>query len=181
MKKKWTLALLSLLLLFSLPGCTKEDSAPANDVVVVDGQEFIVDRAQGIIDSQGYRYLYTAQDGGVEIIYPNGATYWWAESNGSGYGGWSDDYDEEVYVPGPVLTDIIFSNVSTASPGETKNYLLVLLLIPLGLWNILSPRSSWYLSYGWRYKNAEPSDDALIWIRVAGVGALVIAVFYLFI
>ena len=35
-----------------------------------------------------------------------------------------------------------------------------LLFIVIGLINAISPATGWYLSYGWRYKDAEPSDAA---------------------
>ena len=55
-----------------------------------------------------------------------------------------------------------------------------LLLIPVGLFLLISPRTVWYLSHGWRFKNAEPSDLALGLNRLGGGAALVIGVLLLF-
>ena len=37
----------------------------------------------------------------------------------------------------------------------------------------IRPRAAWALSYGWRFKDAEPSEAALVVNRVCG-GALVL-------
>ena len=47
--------------------------------------------------------------------------------------------------------------------------LLGMLLIALGAFNALAPKAAWYLSHGWRYKNAEPSEAALFFSRAGGV------------
>ena len=57
-----------------------------------------------------------------------------------------------------------------------KSYLIVLLLFIVGIWNTFFPYYSWYLSYGWRYKNVEPSDIAINFTRISGVIMIVISV-----
>lgn len=42
------------------------------------------------------------------------------------------------------------------------NILVGLILIVSGLIGAISPETGWHLSYGWRYKDAEPSDAALM-------------------
>jgi len=42
-------------------------------------------------------------------------------------------------------------------------------LILIGLFNIFFPRAAWYLEIGWRIKDSEPSEGALIFHRVIGV------------
>ncbi len=34
---------------------------------------------------------------------------------------------------------------------------------------VFSPRTAWYFQEGWKYKNVEPSDGALIVVRIGGV------------
>ena len=51
---------------------------------------------------------------------------------------------------------------------------MFLLLWAIGLFNVLAPRAAWYLSYGWRFKDAEPSDAALMMARIGGVIAIII-------
>ncbi len=51
---------------------------------------------------------------------------------------------------------------------------LSLLLIGAGLLNVVRPRAGWYLSTGWKFRNAEPSDLALFVGQATGI-LLVIA------
>ena len=55
-----------------------------------------------------------------------------------------------------------------------------LLLIALGLIDLIVPKVSWYLGYGWRYKDAEPSDAALVFARMGGAIAIAIGIALLF-
>ena len=60
---------------------------------------------------------------------------------------------------------------------ESKNIILIILLLIVGGFNAVAPQTSWYLSEGWKYKNLEPSETALDMTRIVGVIAIVIAVF----
>lgn len=53
------------------------------------------------------------------------------------------------------------------------NVLIGLVLIVVGVINLISPETGWYLSHGWRYKDAEPSDAALTFARIGGVVGIV--------
>ncbi len=53
------------------------------------------------------------------------------------------------------------------------------LLIVMGIFQLVSPKTAWYLSYGWRYKNAEPSDVALVMERMGGVVAIIVGIIIL--
>lgn len=53
------------------------------------------------------------------------------------------------------------------------------LLIVMGIFQLVSPQTAWYLSYGWRYKNAEPSDIALVMERMGGVVAIIVGIIIL--
>lgn len=46
---------------------------------------------------------------------------------------------------------------------------LAFVLMALGAWNLLAPKSAWWISRGWWYRNAQPSDLALGFYRVTGV------------
>lgn len=54
--------------------------------------------------------------------------------------------------------------------------LVGLFCIIVGLVNLISPETGWYLNRGWQYKDAEPSEAALLWGRVGGVIAILIGV-----
>ena len=55
-----------------------------------------------------------------------------------------------------------------------------LLLIIIGLCNLCRPEEMWHLSEGWKFKDAEPSEDAILWCRVGGVIAIIVGIFVLF-
>lgn len=55
-----------------------------------------------------------------------------------------------------------------------------IILILLGLFVILSPETAWYLRCGWRFRNAEPSDLALIPERIGGIIFLIAGISFLF-
>ncbi|MGN0250750.1 MAG: DUF6199 family natural product biosynthesis protein [Oliverpabstia sp.] len=46
----------------------------------------------------------------------------------------------------------------------------------MGAFNTAAPSVAWYLEYGWRYKNAEPSDLALGLNRVGGIIAIIVGI-----
>ena len=44
---------------------------------------------------------------------------------------------------------------------------------------VSSPRTAWYFQEGWRYKNVEPSDGALIMLRVNGVFGVIFGIVFI--
>jgi hypothetical protein len=54
---------------------------------------------------------------------------------------------------------------------------LAILVLIMSIIAIFAPRITWFLSTGWRFKNAEPSDLVLSLNRIGGVIATVISVF----
>jgi hypothetical protein len=47
----------------------------------------------------------------------------------------------------------------------------------LGIIGAIFPRASWYMSEGWKFKDAEPSDLVLIMNRVMGIVFTIIGFF----
>lgn len=45
---------------------------------------------------------------------------------------------------------------------------IAFLMVLLGALNFVNPRLGWYLSDGWRFRDAEPSDAVLVMNRVLG-------------
>lgn len=185
---KRTIAMLALLfaamLLFA--GCKKE---PAPTVYAIDvyGATYIVDTENCTISDGTYTYGYEYADSGnsVDFTYPNGEVYGASitvASNGIGgmsAGAISADYD---YSSG--YTDPLTLYRALTSPRETErasdtNPLVALLLCGVGIFNLAAPKASWYLSYGWRFKDAEPSDAAITLSRIGGGIAIVIGVIML--
>jgi hypothetical protein len=48
-----------------------------------------------------------------------------------------------------------------------------ILMIVMGLCSLIWPRAMWWLSEGWKFKNAEPSGCALVAMRVGGLLGLI--------
>lgn len=51
------------------------------------------------------------------------------------------------------------------------------LLILAGLFNVIFPRAAWFLEIGWKIKDSEPSEGALILHRVIGVILCIVGIF----
>ena len=144
---------------------------------------YTVDREAGTITHGEDVYTFTVSGGGssssIRITYPNGATYFWEWSGNGGHGGWSDDYDPVRYADGDFLRDLL--DFQAPAQEEEISPLLIVLLLAVGGFNLAAPRASWYLTYGWRYKDAEPSGVALVLNRVVGALAVLLAVVFLLI
>ena len=146
---------------------------------VYEKNGYTVDRENCTIVHGEDVYTYEISGGGssIQITYPNGATYHWTWSGNMGYGGWSDGYDPERYADGDTLIDLVDFQPPRESSG---NPLLGLLALAAGVFNLVSPRTAWYLSYGWRFRDAEPSDEALVLGRVGGGIAVFLGLLLLF-
>ena len=186
--KKIYPALLCTLIVVVLCSCSfSKTGRSATYTVTKYGMDYVVDYDKGTISDGTYIYRYELSGGSkgysINITYPDASTYWWtAQNNGSfssGYGGWSDDYNENRYVDGRTLCDVLEENVPKEK--ESKNILVILFLFVIGIFNIVSPATAWYLEYGWRYKNAEPSGLALGMNRFGGVIAIIVAVIMIFV
>lgn len=59
-------------------------------------------------------------------------------------------------------------------------FLISLLFFAMGILNIFFPTVSWYLSHGWQYKDAEPSDISLFMCRLSGIVAIILSIVVFF-
>lgn len=186
--KKIFAFVLGISMILSLTACSSID-VPRTYTETIDGIEYSVENDEnistddsgeyyftGIISDGENRYNYTFSGTitrySVDITYPDGSMYEW-RSEGSGFG--SDGYNPEKYVDADILCQVIenqFANID----DEPSNILVIALLLILGAISIFLPGLLWYISYGWRFKDAEPSDAALVFYRVAGGIFIIIAV-----
>lgn len=60
------------------------------------------------------------------------------------------------------------------------NILIGLVVIVVGVISVISPETGWYLSHGWRYKDAEPSEAALFFARLGGVVGIIVGLIFMF-
>lgn len=178
--KKIRMILFIQLLIFSLCACTGSKTIYT---VYEDGKTFEVNAEEGIIFDGIHTYQYSfsgdSEDYSIDITYPNGSTFWWSSSSTGGHGGWSEDYVEGIYVSEDTLCDVILEEAP--DPPNQTNLIVVIFLIGIGLFNIFAPNDAWQLNYGWRFKNAEPSDAAIEMNRIGGIIAIIVGVFIIFI
>lgn len=57
--------------------------------------------------------------------------------------------------------------------------ILGVILIVYGIWTVFNPERAWYSSEGWKFKNAEPSDQAIDWMVIGGILTIGIGIFAL--
>lgn len=176
--KRISLFFLQALVAALLIGCA---AAPVTYTVERNGTAYIVNTELGIISDDLYTYLYEVEGSGdrrsVTITYPDGPTYTCSYNGSGAVLSWSNDYSPNRYADGDTLLAVL----EAQAPKEYSGHpILGLLLIALGIWHTLAPRAAWYLSYGWRYKNAEPSDAALLVSRISGIAVVIFGLYYLF-
>ena len=189
---KRTIAMLALvfaaMLLFA--GCKKEP-LPTVYTVYSYGAPYTIDTQSRTISdgTYTYGYEYAASGSSVSFTYPDGNVYSAGiqSANSSGAGGVSAGSVSADYDYSSGYTDPLSLCYALTSPRETKRAassgsnhpFVALLLCGVGIFNLAAPKASWYLSYGWRFKDAEPSDAAITLSRIGGGIAVVIGVIML--
>ncbi len=169
--------LISLLLAAALWGCVAaHDSSP------VSFNGFQVDTENATISHSTLTYHYTfsgnSQSYSITITYPNGSSYWCSKSGATVTSGWSNDYSENGYADGDTLCQVILASVPQGP--DTGKLLGAGILFALGAFLLAFPQLAWQLEFGWRYREAEPSDAALILARVSGGVVIFLGIILLF-
>ena len=190
MKRTTTIFALIFAAAMLLAGCKKEP-LPAVYTVYSYGAPYTID-TQGRTISDGtytYGYEYAASGSSVSFTYPDGNVYSAGiqSANSSGAGGVSAGSVSADYDYSSGYTDPLSLCYALTSPRETEraassgsnHSFVALLLCGVGIFNLAAPKASWYLSYGWRFKDAEPSDAAITLSRIGGAIAVVIGVIML--
>lgn len=181
--KRFFIAVLGVLVVCSLCACSVQDAGTSAAYTVnKQGTDYVVDPDNATISdgTHTYQYELSINDRGytINISYPDGSAYWWnAEKSSSvttGYGGWSDDYDADRYVDGQILCDILEEGIPDKK--GSGNMVFIVLLLVVGVFNTVWPHAAWYMEYGWRCKNAEPSGLALGLNRFGGIIAIIAAI-----
>lgn len=183
--KRALIFLLAAMLILGLCACAPSGSSNTY-TVTRNGTDYTVDQENGTISDGVNTYQFTfsgnSSSYSIRITYPDGSTYSWSgqtNSNGTGFGsgGGSADYDASRYVGGDVLCDILEAGAPRAKKAFNP---LCFLFLAIGLFNAITPRTAWYLSSGWKYKDAEPSDLALGLARAGGIVCCFIGVIMIF-
>lgn len=180
MRKIITIIIALISLVFIAAGCSRDIVVDDNYTTTVDGHDAVIsflegNHSEGTIDVNNFTYKFAySMDGSLSIVYPNGYTY--SQRDVGGAIAVSADYDakevEELgYIDGFSLARAISSasdsgNASGKSGGVSV--IASLFLLAIGIWYVADPRSAWWISRGWWFKNAEPSDSALMLYRMGG-------------
>ena len=182
MKKYISLVLMLLVLLCSACGAEKEPESRSVSMQI-GGHEMVVtfepgNLSAGTIRADHGTYTFAwDRSGDLKITYPDGTRFTYTES---GSGAASLDFDPEAkgYVSGMTMVWGIESAIDQMRPArkDGPNPLLAIFLLAVGAWNVFAPRTAWYLSHGWRFRNAEPSDAALTIQIIGGVIVLLVGV-----
>lgn len=179
MRKRWIAFLAACLLL--LCGCAQEKAEPTDAVVTYNGTDYTVvpDGENGGTISDGtyaYHYVYTTTSDGYRVTfeYPDGEQYTWTQGASVGTGGTSLSYDSAKYTDGMTLHTVLEKQLPERKT-EKNNGALILVFLLLGAANTVWPKGAWYLETGWKFRNAEPSEAALLFNRLAGIAMLVVA------
>lgn len=170
MKRVIVLFLLAALLLV---GCgSKETQQPQEPYTQsINGVDYYVDPDAKTITAGGHTFHYAYIENGVRVTYPNGEVVTESyNSNGMGGISWSDMELSKYGVDCYDLLDAVPRQVKEEEKGEMAPLIFIgIAVIALGTWEAACPYTHWNWMYGWRYKDAEPSDEALGRIAAAGI------------
>ena len=139
--------------------------------------------SEGVINTDKGDYAFSyKRDGSIGIVYPNGYIYSYRNMDGAIMTNWTyDETPEEMgYIDGLSLVESVERFSKSRAPAKKVPLSGSLLIIAVGGWQIYSPKSIWWLSRGWLYKNAEPSDAALIMYGLGGVTIVFVGIMSLF-
>jgi hypothetical protein len=181
--KRIGLLLLSLVLIFSLSACSLK---PTRYNVEYDGKTYKVDTLRRTVSDGTNTYEYSHFEGSLgrsfSINYPNGSRYYVSMNEGGGVlQEQKPDLWKTGYLSPSALRTIISSDVPNQIESNIWQWIIGLTSIGLGLIMMVKPRSVWYLEYGWKFKNAEPSDMALGANCLSGFVMVICGVILLFV
>ncbi len=176
MKKSISIFALFIMLLMMV-SCSKEEAKTKITIIYAE-KDLVIDTIEKTITYNNELYHYDISGNSTTIEYPDGSSYWQEKDSQSVLlkVGYSDNYVSWKYIAGEKLIKLLPKEEERA---DSKNILLIILIFGLGIWNVAMPYQSWYLSYGWRYKNSEPSEAALFSRRFIGVVAIIFGFLYL--
>ena len=123
-----------------------------------------------------YRYEY---DGGnITITYPNGAVWIEAPTSTGAAISWDDNYDPQRYIEGDVFATYL--KQAYMSPQIREGIVGIgfacLIMAAVGVVMFVVPEELIEMKYGWRFKNAEPTEFAIWEVRIGGIVVVIVAV-----
>ncbi len=142
------------------------------------GKEYRIDKGQHIIEYDHNIYRYEVNGDNIKIITPLGNMGSYTYS-GIVISGSSSEDDFPTWEVATVIGDEVIKKEGNSSSG--LSVIMGVIMIVVGLINALVPDVAWQLKEGWKYRNAEPSDMALILIRLGGIGIILFGILALFV
>lgn len=188
-KTTYCLILCFVLLLLFLTACGgKEKSDLYTDTVEYQGKTYVIEyvpnSTRGTITVEGmvceFGVSGSAEHTKFEVTYPDGSHYSRTEFGNSWGSGMSEDYDPPSYAKGDVLWEVLDAKNYAEKESRGGQIFLGLLVAGLGLLNVIRPKTAWYVNHGWRYKNAEPSETALLFGALGGIVAILLGLGMIF-
>lgn len=177
--KRFYFSIAALLLACMLCGCQENIYD-----ITHNGKVYTVDRELRTVTCDDVVYQFQIIRSGensveLEITYPDGSRYYWTQHDHTCLGGCSIDYNPEGkgYEPGETLRDVLGPRPASWTSGS--GLLAAFFLLAAGALLAITPHTAWMMMYGWRFKDAEPSDMALLTNRVIGVTIIIIVMFFL--
>ena len=127
-------------------------------------------------DEDVYRYEY---DGGnITITYPNGAVWIESPTSTGAVISWDDNYDPQRYIEGDVFA--MYLDRAYMSPQIREGIVGIgfacLIMATVGVVMFVVPEELIEMKYGWRFKNAEPTEFAVWEVRIGGIVVVIVAV-----
>lgn len=176
--KKYLLMTMCLLLVFPMIACTGSKQQDTK-TISLDDIIYTVDQQQGTIWDGQDTYHYAADSSGITITYPDDETYTWKKVNGFGAGTCSPGFDAAKFRDPFLLLDVIENASSAGALPKPGHIGIGVFLLLVGIFHTGWPYRAWYLSRGWMYKDAEPSDVASVIFRISGIVAIIMGVLLL--
>lgn len=185
---KRVLVFLTVLCCVLLAGCG--DKAPTTVEGYYNGRDYVVDTKNCTVTMDGQISTYTlsvtpGKSAQLKLTYPDGT--WSVRSGQVGKHGISGTGSDSVgFVHGRYLScDTLWSvlNVDEQiqySSGGAGYMLLGVVLVLVGFFQLCSPETMWKFNWGWRFKNAEPSDLALKMGMLSGALTIVLGIVIFF-
>ena len=179
--KKAVTTLIALLLLATLTACGEVSEAATQLTPSIGGVVYTVDTEAGTVTDGEYTYHYEltgdAENYTIEVTYPDGSTWHSEAYDGGSTCGWSDDYGPGDYLSGESIFALVRSTLPEPREGPSGGRIfLAIILFCAGAIGVFAPHVAWYIEWGWRFRNAEPSSAALAVHRIAGAALIVIGV-----
>jgi len=175
---KKIIAILLLMMAILLMGCQKSKEVYTQEYA---GRILTINTAEKTITDGEDVYTYTKDYDRIQITFPNGKTYWrkTAVDKAQGSEGGEMISDDPRCIPRSTLISIVNNIEKTTGASGTFNLpvlLMGLLTCGGGIWICRNPEKIWYWQWGWRYKDAEPSDRAITVEFVAGILLIILGV-----